>query len=431
MISYCSIPSICKVFIMAYIFALLCGIVLSMSPVFSARKHRGKIAWVFCVFVSSAMLLIYAADVKTAKQNLSVNSFVRWFCDLPVVFPLILITLMTVYVLYVILKEKHKRHNIVTRSSVKEGIDKLDSGLCFAYESGRVILANYIMNELCHSILGRDLQNANVFWDALSSCKVKEDVVCLQAGENPSFRLPDGRVWSFAHSVIDNIIQVSAADTTYLQRLTDELKEKNKELKAINARLVAYGEEVDELTRSKERLETKINIHRSLGQALLVTRHYLIDSTRDEKVPFDIWEKNIAMLSMEIEQPSEEPFEMFIKAAKTAGVDIEINGQLPSREETNNLFALAAAESLVNAVRHADANAMYITFTEEHDMDMVSFTNNGTRPESEITEGGGLGALRKKTERIGGIMKVCHNPEFALIISIPKKGKPHEANNDC
>ena len=137
------------------------------------------------------------------------------------------------------------------------------------------------------------------------------------------------------------------------------------------------------------------------------------------------------MLSMEIEQPSEEPFEMFIKAAKTAGVDIEINGQLPSREETNNLFALAAAESLVNAVRHADANAMYINFTEEYDMDTVSFTNNGTRPESEISEGGGLGALRKKTERIGGIMKVCHNPEFALIISIPKKGEPHEANNDC
>lgn len=98
---------------------------------------------------------------------------------MPVVFPLILITLMTVYVLYVIIKEKHKRHNNVTRSSVKEGIDKLDSELCFAYESGRVILANYIMNELCHSILGRDLQNANVFRDALSSCKVKEDVVWL------------------------------------------------------------------------------------------------------------------------------------------------------------------------------------------------------------------------------------------------------------
>ena len=431
MMSYCNLPHICKMLIMAYILALLCVTLLSLNLVTGRRKYVEKSAWAVCVLLSSTMLLIYAAEVKTAKQNYSVSPFVSRFCDLPVIIPLILAVLMTVFVGYIVIKERNKRQNIITRSSIKESIDKLDSGLCFAYQSGRVILANHIMTELCYSILGRDLQNANIFWKALASGEVKEDVVCLRKGEKPSFKLSDGKVWTFGHSIIDNIIQLSAADTTYLQKLTDELQEKNNELKAINSRLVAYGEEVDELTRSKERLETKINIHRSLGQALLVTRHYLIDSTRDEKVPFDIWEKNIAMLSMEIEQPSEEPFEMFIKAAKTAGVDIEINGQLPSREETNNLFALAAAESLVNAVRHADANAMYITFTEEHDMDMVSFTNNGTRPESEITEGGGLGALRKKTERIGGIMKVCHNPEFALIISIPKKGEPHEANNDC
>ena len=42
MISYCSIPSICKVFIMAYIFALLCGIVLSMSPVLVQESTEEK-----------------------------------------------------------------------------------------------------------------------------------------------------------------------------------------------------------------------------------------------------------------------------------------------------------------------------------------------------------------------------------------------------
>ena len=431
MMSYCNLPHICKVLIMAYILALLCVTLLSLNLVTGRRKYMEKSAWAVCVIISSAMLLICAAEVKTAKLNYSVNSFVSRFCELPVILPLILAFLMTVFVGYIVIKERKKRQNIITRSSIKESIDKLDSGLCFAYQSGRVILANHIMTELCYSILGRDLQNANVFWEALSEGKVKEDVVCLMTGENPSFKLPDGKVWTFGHSIIDNIIQLSAADTTDLQRLTDELLEKNVELKAINSRLVAYGEEVDELTRSKERLETKINIHRSLGQALLVTRHYLIDKSQDSEVPFDIWEQNIAMLSMEIDQPSEEPFEMFIKAAKTAGVGIEITGKLPNNEETNNLIALAAAESLINAVRHAEASAMYITFSEKHCMDTVCFTNNGVRPQGEITEGGGLGALRKKVERIGGIMKVCHNPEFALIISIPKKGEGYEANNDC
>ena len=431
MISYCDVSQICKVLIMAYILALLCVTLLSLKLVKGRRKLIEKIAWTLCVFVSGTMLLIYAADVKTAKLYFSASPFVTRFCDLPVIVSFILLALMTAFIGYIVIKERSKKQNVITRSSIKESIDKLDSGLCFAYQSGRVILANYIMTELCHSILGRELQNANVFWESLSSGNVKEDVICLRVGDNPSFKLQDGKVWTFGHSIIDNIIQLSAADTTYLQRLTDELQDKNYELKAINSRLVAYGEEVDELTRSKERLETKINIHRSLGQALLVTRHYLIDKSQDVEAPFDIWEKNIAMLSMEIDQPSDEPFEMFIKAAKTAGVGIEITGKLPSNDEMNNLIALAAAESLINAVRHAEATSMYITFSENNCMDIVCFTNNGARPQGEITEGGGLGALRKKVERIGGIMKVSHSPEFALIISIPKKGDGYEANNDC
>ena len=155
MMSYCDIPQICKVLIMAYIFALLCVTLLSPKLVKGRGKYMEKGAWAFCVLISSMLLLIYAAEVKTAKLNYSVNSFVSRFCELPVILPLILAFLMTVFVGYIVIKERRKRQNIITRSSIKESIDKLDSGLCFAYQRGRVILANYIMTELCYSILGR------------------------------------------------------------------------------------------------------------------------------------------------------------------------------------------------------------------------------------------------------------------------------------
>jgi hypothetical protein len=73
--------------------------------------------------------------------------------------------------------------------------------------------------------------------------------------------LQDGTVWSFSHEDLNGIYQLSAADTTQIQAVTDELKEKNIELAALNLRLRKHGENVDELTRSKERLETKARIH--------------------------------------------------------------------------------------------------------------------------------------------------------------------------
>ena len=429
--SYADIPSICKTLMLAYIFALFCIIILSFPLILSGRRHGKKIISLFCVLISGTMLLVYAADIKTFKQGLSVNPFVSRFCALPVALPLFLLAIITGFVGYTVIKERNKRHSIITRLSVKEGIDKLNSGLCFAYESGRVILKNYIMTELSYTILGKDLQNAQLFWESLSTGNVKKDIVCLSLGENPSFRLPDGKVWTFARTVIDGIVQFSSADTTYLQNLTEELMEKNKELEAIHSRLIEYGEKVDELTRAKERLETKIDLHRRLGHALLVARHYIVGNNVQREAPFDIWEKCIAMLGIEIEQTSEEPFEMFMKAAKNAGVEVVTTGEPPKPEEINNLVALAAAESLVNAVRHANATALYIDFDSSGNMYSARFTNNGIRPYGEIAEGGGLGALRKKTEIFGGVMTVQSSPEFALIVLLPKKGEHNEKDNDC
>ena len=67
----------------------------------------------------------------------------------------------------------------------------------------------------------------------------------------------------------------------------------------MNLRLRKYGENVDELARAKERLETKVRIHGELGQALLAARRYLVDESAQEP-PLDIWRRNIAMLRKEM-----------------------------------------------------------------------------------------------------------------------------------
>ena len=52
----------------------------------------------------------------------------------------------------------------------------------------------------------------------------------------------------------------------------------------------------------------------------------------------------------------------------------------------------------------------------------IFFTNNGKKPESIVTEGGGLGSLRIRLEEVGGNMNIFTKPEFVLAVTLPEKG---------
>ena len=240
----------------------------------------------------------------------------------------------------------------------------------------------------------------------------------LAFGLYPCFRLPDGTVWSFAREELEGFIQLTAADTTQQQALTDELRDKNLELAALNLRLRRHGENVDALARSRERLETKVRIHGELGQALLAARRYLLDETTQEP-PVDIWRRNIAMLRKEMEsRKTEDPMQILRKAADSAGVQLNILGRMPQDSEYRQVFLWAASEALTNAVFHAGARTLNVALNETETERSMRFTNDGTRPEKPITEGGGLSSLRRKLEGMGAAMRVESSPEFALTVTV-------------
>ena len=75
---------------------------------------------------------------------------------------------------------------------------------------------------------------------------------------------------------------------------------------------------------------------------------------------------------------------------------------------------------MTNAVRYAEATALYTTFSETAEKASVIVTNNGKSPEREIVEGGGLSTLRHRVERAGGVMSVQSFPNFQLTVILPK-----------
>ena len=410
-----SIPLRCLV-ILGLFFLVCLGGYLTVT-MWRRTKGTKRLLPLAAILLCAVPMVIYVAEARANLRFVPVPAVSAWLCRRSVFWPLLLISGVGAYFGHLIREELRYRSNTITRSSIKEGVDKISSGLCFYVAGGRLILCNSRMNALCHAIVGRDLQNAELFWQILSGGEVRPGVERLSFGSYPNFRLPDGAVWTFAREELDGFYQLTAANTTQQQALTDELCEKNLDLAALNLRLRKYGENVDELARAKERLETKVRIHGELGQALLAARRYLVDESAQEP-PLDIWRRNIAMLRKEMEaKKSEDPLTILRKAAASAGVQLEIHGHLPEESEYRQFFLVAASEALTNAVFHAGARMLRIELTEAGTQWTMRFTNDGTKPEKPITEGGGLGSLRRKTESIGASMIVECDPEFALTIT--------------
>jgi signal transduction histidine kinase len=366
---------------------------------------------------SGFLLVIYTAESRADLRLLEMPALIRVICAQSVLLPVMALLISVVFLGFLIREETIYRRSTITRFSIKEGIDQISSGLCFYQPDGRVILMNSRMNALCHAIVGRDLQNAELFWQILSGGEVLDGIRRLHYGSYPIFRLPDGKVWSFAREELQDFIQLTAVDTTQQQALTDELQEKNLDLAAMNLRLRKYNENVEELARARERLETKVRIHGDLGQALLAARRYLLDPEA-QMPPLDIWRSSIAMLRKEMEtKKQEDPLRILEKAARNAGVELSIRGELPERAEHRQFFLLAASEALTNAVFHAGARKLNIMLSERENQWTMRFTNDGTQPEAPVTEGGGLGSLRRKAEEIGASMTVQSTPEYALTIA--------------
>lgn len=422
MMGFCNLNYAVKAVFLVITFIAVCLNICLLPVTFRRKKLIPKLLVSLCFLLGGQMLILFAAHVKSFHPSWRTSQIVESVVSLPVILPVLLLLVIYTVLLVIAIKELHFEKNSITRSSVKESLDSLNTGLCFAYKNGMVMLVNYRMNELSHLIFGRDIQNANAFWENLSTGEIQSGVKRLSLGANPSLCLPDKTVWTFAREVIDGITQLTAAETTQLNILTEELKEKNAELSVMNTRLRKYGENVDELTREKERLETKARIHRDLGQALLSTRRYLHGESDNSQEVLMLLKRNIAMLRMESEIPkNDEPLDMLMKTARSAGIEVAITGQMPEQEDAKLLFFEAATEALTNAVRHADAKTLCIRLSEDDSNFSIWFTNDGNQPQNEIVEGGCLGSLRQKTERIGGTMELLYKDGFVLKLTVPTK----------
>ena len=383
--------------------------------------------------VSMMLVSILSAGIMNRINDDSMTALMRGMLQIPVLILVAYVFLTLAYSFWVAWHIYIYKASMITESSIKEAADSLSTGLCFARASGQPILVNRQMEELSQFLCGGGLQNAEQFWDMVSRGEIVSGARLSSAIDTPAVIMPDETAWVFERQSIfmdsKEVVQITAADTTELYSLTNKLKAEISKLEEMNARLRDYDQKVEEVTRSRQRLAMKVQLHDSIGQNLLSTRHLLMQEAErlsqvDAEQVLKKWRRSIAMLRQEAEP--EKPaggLHYLIDAARSAGVEVDMTGNFPQAGLTAELITSAGAEALTNAVRHAGAKTLRITASETKLVYRVSFTNDGRVPEGPLQEGGGLSGLRRRIEDAGGTMSVSIEPEFMLMITIPREGK--------
>ncbi len=431
MISFINTPHIYQsIILILYNAVLLCNTYCVISCVIFKTKAVSSILnfLLFIISFTATLLLMGSYALLTHEASLDTRSEIILSTPVWAIVSLsvVLILLSCIGLVRIIMW----RRTNVTLMSVKEGTDKLPIGLCYYTENGIPKLLNHKMNYLCLSIMGKPLLDAREFWQKLVEGDVFDKNIIVRNGENPIVRLAEGTVYLLDRKEIlvnkERSFEITASDITEKFALSQQLSEYNEGLRQVNKRLEYYSETVSDIIREKEILAAKISIHDKLGKAQIATRRYIESggTALDRETLLEIWRSNISLLRNEISAENEDSsLDELSKAADVLGIKLCVTGTLPIDDRrVMRLIMSGARECLTNAVKHAGANEMQIKIVDATNDFVIEYTNDGTAPDSDIAEGGGLKYLRRIVEDVGGNMTVLTESQFILRLTIPKRG---------
>ena len=308
--------------------------------------------------------------------------------------------------------------------SIKEALDRLDSGILYCRKDGRVILQNELMQELMTTLAGGRQADGKVFYENLVAGRVMPNCRKITTEKQAIYQLPDKRVWSFSVTRMDTRWQkkvlLLASDVTEWWTASRDLKEKTELLQQKNAELRSVLQNLDQICRTEAVIQTKGRVHDVLGQSISM----LLRAMREHREPDELLLRSFADgLPKELKEVTADggySLDTLAKVFETLGVRVHVDGWLPEQELLARTFYEIAVEAVTNAVRHGYAADVFITLVREHGSYVMEITNRGMMPEQPLKEGGGLREMREKIAQLGGSFYYEINDQFCIHAELPE-----------
>ena len=398
------------------VFALW-ALALCLTNIFSAtlaavRKRYRFTAFAMLLFAPVYVIWQMIFDIALLGKSEETVFLSRAAGDLPWLIWLAVLAAVTAASVFLLIFDIRYDRKFITPGAIKRYLDKIPCGVCCWRDNGRVLFSNVCMNRLCVALTGGPLLNGEQFAGA-----VKDGI--LDA---------DGKVWRFSCRDIvsdgETLHELIASDVTAEYAKTKVLEKDKAELSELNAELREYYASIDDAVRRREILQAKVDIHDEMNRLMLSTMAAGSDDASELDRIFSLWEQNALLLCMEAGDTADEiAAESVEKLAEALKIRLVWCGAVPETltEKQRGLFFTAAKEAVINAVKHASAKEIRISFDIAEDRVCCHFTNGGSVQPGDVRFAGGLLNLSRLAEKQGASVTAAAGEEFTLTLTFDEK----------
>ena len=406
MMSFVSLSTLSRA-LFAFWALLLCLSDIGSAVLATVRKRYRFTVSALVLFAPVYIMWQVIFDLTLPGETETVSELSSVLGGLPRIYWLIVFLILTAATVLLLVFNIRYDRTYITPETIKVYLDKIPCGICCWRDNGRVLFSNDCMNGLCMAITGSSLLNGNHFRDA-----VPEGIGTVDAG---------GKVWRFACREIasdgEKLYEMIASDITFEYAKTEALKKDKAELSRLNKELREYYLSIDESVQKQEILQAKMNIHDEMNRLMLSTVAADTKDTQALDNIFSLWEQNALLLCMEADKNVDQYEKDTIDSlADALGIQVVWNGELPAMlgDKKKELFFLTAKEAIINALKHAQAGRMEISFEQMGEALSCYFTNDGKLPSGEVRFEGGLANIALLAGKQGASVHVNACGEFTL-----------------
>lgn len=179
------------------------------------------------------------------------------------------------------------------------------------------------------------------------------------------------------------------------------------------------------LIRERTAAESKMLVHDRLGGCVFATMRLMEDALQEDDYEDTLvfWEETLSLLfagrTPDALFDATAALKELERTARVVGCRISYEGVLPESTRAVRLIVLLLNETLPNAVRHSQADELYVKITQGSTTVLVEITNNGPICPTTVVEGNGLTALRNRLESEGALLEYITADGFLIRATIP------------
>lgn len=321
--------------------------------------------------------------------------------------------------------------NNITFASLIEAFEKVDMGAVFAKMNGKIVMVNSYAEEIFKRVGYSRISSMNDLYKKLSEMNDEYEFENLEYEEGSSIiRFKNGQSYKLVERKITvskrQYIELDIHEVTSLDRMVRRLSMKNDELEKVNAELIKMIDGIDQIILETETLNLRHKVHDIIGKRLSIIvaatqeMEMIGKSTATEEQLYSLLNNMINDLKSEHLGQFTDRLTHLVESFKVIGVDLIVSGDTIHEEHLNDTITSIYRESTTNAIRHANANKVFMNVIDEGDKYTISIWDNGITRSKEIIEGTGLKGIRKSVDEVGGRVDFLMDEFFTIRIVVKK-----------